>query len=53
MAETAREIIRWLETLAGDELVGVDDGGLTLCTDAGTDGPYLEIGGIEVDDDYK
>jgi len=39
------ELQRWLATLAADDGVGVDDGGLTLVSHKQPD-VYLEIGGI-------
>lgn len=42
MATKVSELIRWLNTLEKDDIVWVDDGGLTLET---KDGAYLEVGG--------
>ena len=45
MAETVREIKKWLNTLDDDDLVGVDDGGLCLRV-VGEIHVYHEIGGM-------
>lgn len=55
----AKELIRWLQTLDEDADVAIDDGGLTLVQVLpGTDphdktpaGPYIEVGGIPLDED--
>jgi len=44
MAESKEEIIRWLETLPENSLVGIDDGGLALREVGGE--AYYEIGGM-------
>lgn len=45
MAMTVKEIREWLNSLAADELVAVDDGGLTLVV-VGDERVYCEVGGI-------
>jgi hypothetical protein len=43
------KVKRWIETLAPDNMLAVDDGGLTLVelTPAGEEtGAYLEVGGV-------
>ena len=40
------ELLRWLNTLPDDAMVGLDEGRLTLQTQAGVDGPHLEVGGM-------
>lgn len=42
MSLKVSELMRWLKTLESDDLVWIDDGGLTLET---KDGAYLEVGG--------
>lgn len=49
MAETVREIKDWLNSLTEDELVGIDEGGLTLRV-VGRPDVYYEIGGIPEED---
>ena len=44
MAVTKKELIEWLNGLDDDDLVGIDDGGLTLVVEDKED--YYEIGGI-------
>lgn len=49
-----QEVLRWLETLSDDCLIGIDDGGLCLVTDGteADEGAYLEIGGFG-DDEFE
>jgi len=44
------EVKEWLNTLEDNEGVGIDDGGIALCS---TDRPdaYLELGGISLDEE--
>ena len=53
MSVSVFELKRWLDTLAEDTEVGVDEGGLTLVTTETADGTscYLEIGGMSDDDE--
>ena len=44
MAVTKKELIDWLSGMGDDDLVGIDDGGLTLVVE-GKDA-YYEIGGM-------
>jgi len=48
MSVTKAELIAWLDTLADDQEIGVDEGGLTLQAMESPDGTaaYLEIGGM-------
>lgn len=39
------ELQRWLNRLDDDAMIGVDEGGLTLVTDDGSNS-YIEIGGM-------
>ena len=41
---TVRDVRTWLSTLADDDEIGVDDGGLCLETRDGA--AYLEVGGL-------
>ncbi len=45
---TKREILDWLDTLADDAEIGIDEGGLILTALPSPDGDasYLEVGGI-------
>jgi hypothetical protein len=45
---TAKELQDWAATLLPDEVVGIDDGGLTICVVGQT--AYLEIGGLPEDE---
>jgi hypothetical protein len=55
----AKQLAEWLSTLEPGALVAIDDGGLTICQvtsetgphDETHAGPFLEIGGIPLDDD--
>ena len=42
MAMKASELLEWLKTLEKDDIVWIDEGGLTLET---KDGAYQEVGG--------
>lgn len=57
MACTAKELLDFLNTLAEDAVVAVDDGGLILVEldkDNIQTGNYYEVGGIPIDDeDWK
>ena len=44
MAERKSEIMRWLDTIEGDPLIGIDEGGLTLSTANAS--YWLEVGGV-------
>ena len=44
MAVTKKELINWLSDLDDDDLIGIDDGGLTLVVEGKED--YYEIGGL-------
>ena len=44
------ELVEWLNTLSPDTQVGIDEEGLTLITEAGFQDPYLEVGGIETEE---
>lgn len=49
MAENVKELQRWLKTLRPTDLVGIDEGGLTLIVldNGGIEtGAYYEIGGL-------
>ena len=48
MAERKSDIIDWLQSLEGDPLIGVDDGGLALQV-VGEQELYYEIGGLPED----
>ncbi len=50
MAMPVKEIREWLDTLNDDDLVGVDDGGLSLQV-VDDPGSYCEIGGIPEEDE--
>ena len=54
MAMKASELLEWLKTLEKDDIVWIDEGGLTLET---KDGAYQEVGGkiefYDEDDDPK
>jgi hypothetical protein len=50
MSMNVKEIKRWLDTLSDLDEVGVDEGGLTLCS-VNHPNVYVEIGGIPSDDD--
>lgn len=49
MAERKSDIMAWLESLEGDPLIGIDDGGLSIETVDGL--AYYEIGGIPEDEE--
>jgi len=40
-----KEIEKWLDSLHEDEMIGIDDGGLTMTVNDNA-GIYLEIGGL-------
>lgn len=44
MAIKVDELMKWLKSLEPDDIVWIDDGGLTLET---RDGAYMEVGGEE------
>lgn len=47
---SVKELKAWLETLAEDSTVAIDEGGLTLVELGSNDlptGAYLEVGGME------
>jgi hypothetical protein len=51
---TKEDIEEWLATLPARTMVGIDDGGLALEAldeDNAPYGPYLEVGGIPLDDE--
>ena len=52
MSVTKRELLDWLGTLADDQEIGIDDGGLTLQALDSPDGDaaYLEVGGLPEED---
>jgi len=50
MAMKRSAIQKWISTLPGDPEIGVDEGGLCLRV-VGDPDPYLEIGGIPVEDE--
>lgn len=50
MACTVRELKEALKLLDDDDMIGVDDGGLTLVV-VGDPGTFFEIGGIPLDDE--
>lgn len=55
MAMKVSEVQAWLDTLADEELVFIDESGLALCA-ADSDGAYIEVGGepeweFETEDD--
>ena len=50
MAMHVSEIMDWLKTLNGEQLVGVDEGGLCLRV-FGSPEPYCEIGGMPEEED--
>ncbi len=47
----ARELQDWLGTLNDGDMVGIDDGGLTIVV-AGSDA-YLEVGGIPEEEEAE
>jgi hypothetical protein len=51
MAMTVREIRAWLDSLAPEARVGVDEGGLILAVVGNVDDEYLEVGGIPEEDE--
>lgn len=53
MAMLPGEIIRWLKTLDPAQPVGIDEGGTALVIDDDDpwDGPYLEVGGLPLDEE--
>ena len=50
MAMQVKEIRQWLSYLGDEELVGVDDGGLSLTVNGSDGNEYLEIGGVSDND---
>lgn len=50
---TREELFVWLRTLSPKTYVGIDEGGLCLVTDEAKTGPYLEVGGMPLDDDAE
>jgi len=49
MAEKAKDIIRWLKTLPEEEIVGIDEDGLSIITTRPD--VYFEIGGFPEEDE--
>jgi hypothetical protein len=48
----AKELKQWLEDIPDNDLVAIDEGGLTLCHNFDELSPdYIEIGGIVTDED--
>ena len=45
------EVRKWLESLGPDDLIAIDEGGLTLVVIGSEEEAYLEIGGVPLDDD--
>ena len=53
MSVTKFELKKWLDTLADDQEVGIDEGGLSLQAPESPDGAaaYLEVGGLPEDEE--
>lgn len=44
MSMTVKDVIKWLQTLAADDAIYIDEGGLSLVSEK-DDESYLEVGG--------
>lgn len=51
MAIRVSKLRYWLNKLNGDEVVCIDDDGLTLMTESGDD--YIEVGRLTNPEDYE
>lgn len=51
MAVTVEELKEWLSSLAGEDQVAIDDGGLALVLVDHEDEVYFEIGGVPEDEE--